>query len=123
HEKGGADAAAPRLDGQRRAKRREYLREYLRWLWPHRYAVVLVFVLALGVAGLEIIEPLFMRFMVDQVLLNTELDSVSRFTRLHLAGAVFLAVIIGSRLIGTVKDYRQRLLNVRVMLSLRRSLF
>jgi ATP-binding cassette subfamily B protein/subfamily B ATP-binding cassette protein MsbA len=36
---------------------------------------------------------------------------------------VFLAVIIASNLIGTLKDYRQRLLNVSVMLSLRRSLF
>src|SRR5262249_6026953 len=81
------------------------------------------FVLALFVAGLEMIEPLFMRFMIDRVLLNPELDSAARFSRLHLAGAVFLAVIIGSKLIGVVKDYRQRLLNVRVMLLLRRALF
>src|SRR5437879_5395478 len=48
-----------------RGKRREYLREYLRWLWPHRYAVGAVFVFALLVAGLEMIEPLFMRFIID----------------------------------------------------------
>src|SRR5207253_490502 len=34
----------------RRAKRRVYLRQYLGWLWPHRYAVATVFVLALLVA-------------------------------------------------------------------------
>src|SRR5437016_1166994 len=83
------DAAAPEAQRQRRGKRREYLREYLRWLWPHRYAVAAVFVLALGVAGLEMIEPLFMRFIVDRVLLNTELDSAARLAHLHLAGAVF----------------------------------
>ena len=33
------------------------------------------------------IEPLFMRFIIDRVLLNTELDPASRLTRLHLAGA------------------------------------
>ena len=32
-------------------------------------------------------------------------------------------MIVLSKLIGVLKDYRQRLLNVRVMLSLRRSLF
>jgi ATP-binding cassette, subfamily B, bacterial len=114
---------APEDQGQRRGKRREYLREYMARLWPHRYAVAAVFVLALLVAGLEMIEPLFMRFMIDRVLLNTELDTSSRLVRLNLAGAVFLCVIIGSKSIGILKDYRQRLLNVRVMLSLRRALF
>jgi ABC-type multidrug transport system fused ATPase/permease subunit len=36
---------------------------------------------------------------------------------------VFLAVVILSNLIDALKDYRQRLLNVRVMISLRHSLF
>jgi ATP-binding cassette subfamily B protein/subfamily B ATP-binding cassette protein MsbA len=117
----GESPSEPKV--QRRGKRREYLREYLRWLRPHRYAVAGVFVLALGVAGLEMIEPLFMRFIVDRVLLNAELDTASRLDRLNLAGGVFLAVIVLSKLIGVVKDYRQRLLNTRVMLALRRALF
>ncbi len=106
----------------RRGKRREYLREYLRWLWPHRYAVAAVFALALVVAGLEMVEPLFMRFIVDRVLL-TDLDTASRLARLHLAGATFLAVIVLSKSVGLLKDYNQRLLNTRVMLALRRALF
>jgi ATP-binding cassette subfamily B protein len=117
------DASARDTQLQPGGKRRQYLREYLRWLWPQRHAVGAVFVLALLVAGLEMIEPLFMRFIVDHVLLNTELDSASRLELLHLAGAVFLTVVVLSKLIGIVKDYRQRLLNTRVMLSLRRSLF
>src|SRR5207253_4844120 len=42
---------------------------------------------------------------------------------LNIAGAVFLAVVILSKLIGMLKDYRQRRLSTRVMLALRRSLF
>jgi ATP-binding cassette subfamily B protein len=64
-----------------------------------------------------------MRFIIDRVLLNQELDSASRLPRLNLVGAAFLGAIILSRLLQVMKDYRQRLLNVRVMLSLRRSLF
>src|SRR5262245_36439047 len=109
--------------GLRRGKRREYLREYLRWLWPYRFAVSGLFALALIAAGLEMIEPLFMRFIIDKVLLNNELQSASRLTQLHAAGALFLGVIVLSQAIGVIKDYRQRLLNVRVMLSLRKSLF
>src|SRR5262245_40253263 len=55
----------------RRSKRREFLREYLHWLRPHRYAFAAVFILALVVAGLQMIEPLFMRYIVDRVLLKT----------------------------------------------------
>ena len=69
------------------------------------------------------IEPLFMRFIIDRVLLNTGLDPATRLTRLHLTGAVFIGVILFSNLTRVLKDYRQRLLNARVMLSLRRALF
>ena len=79
--------------------------------------------LALSVAGLQMIEPLFMRFIIDRVLLNASLDTASRLTRLHLAGALFVGVVIASNVVSVLRDYRQRLLNTRVMLSLRRSLF
>src|SRR5258708_34059694 len=69
------------------------------------------------------IEPLFMRFIVDGVLLNTKLTPASRLNRLNMAGALFLAGIIASNLIVALRDYRQRQLNTRVMLALRRSLF
>jgi ATP-binding cassette subfamily B protein len=121
---GTAEAVAPAERGSlRRGKRREYLREYLRWLRPHRYALGAVFVLALFVAGLQMIEPLFMRFIIDRVLLNTGLDMSARLAALHLAGGAFVAVVVLSHLIGVLKDYRQRLLNVKVILSLRRSLY
>lgn len=112
-----ADTTAPK------AGRRQYLREYVRWLWPHRWKVGVVFLLALVSAGMEMVEPLFMRFIIDRVLLNPGLDTSARLPLLHLVGATFLAVVVVSKLIDVAKDYRQRLLNTRVMLSLRRTLF
>ena len=112
---GGKDA--------KKARRRRYVRGYVGWLRPHRGALAGVFALALVSAGLQMLEPLFMRYIVDQVLLATGLDAAARLSRLNLAGAVFLTAILLSGLVGAIKDYRQRLLNVRVMLSLRRSLF
>src|SRR5688500_1736552 len=47
-------------------RRREHLRAYLRWLRPHRGQAVGVFLLALVVAGMEMVDPLFMRFIVDR---------------------------------------------------------
>ena len=69
------------------------------------------------------IEPLFMRFIIDRVLLNETLDRATRLSQLHLAGAFFVAVIVVGNMMRVIKDYRQKLLNVSVMLSLRRSLF
>jgi ATP-binding cassette, subfamily B, bacterial len=118
------ESAAPEAPAARQGKRREYLREYVRWLWPHRYAVGVVGVLAILTAGLQMLEPLFMRYIIDRVLLNTDLaDTASRLSRLHFVGAAFLGAIVLSSLINVWKDYRQRLLNTRVMLSLRRALF
>ena len=124
----GERGAAPRPDDAPeprtgKAKRREYLRAYLAWLGPHRTPIAALFLLALVGAGLQMIEPLFMRFMIDRVLLSQSLDHAARVARLHLAGATFVAVVIISNLVQVTRDYRQRILNTRVMLSLRRSLF
>ena len=77
-------ARRPRRRAPAPAKRREYLRGYIAWLWPHRFAIVAFFAIALVAAGLEMLEPLFMRFIIDRVLLNTALDIPTRMSRLHL---------------------------------------
>ena len=107
----------------RASKRRDYLKDYLRWLWPERWAVAAVFLLAIAAAGLDMIEPLFMRFITDRVLLDTTAPTPDRLRLLNLAGGLFLAVITVSAGLNIARDYRQRLVNTRVMLSLRRSLF
>jgi ATP-binding cassette subfamily B protein/subfamily B ATP-binding cassette protein MsbA len=116
----GSEPEAPRPDA---GKRREYLRDYLAWLKPHRSGVVALFLLALLAAGLDMIEPLFLRFIVDRVLLNAEVDVAAKLVQLNLVGAVFVTVVIASNLAGAAKDFRQRLLNNKVILSLRRSLY
>ena len=118
-----ADGRLPKLRRKLPGKSREFLREYLRWLWPYRYAAAALLALALLGAGLQMVERLFMRYIVDRVLLTPGLDSAERFRRLNLAGILFVAVIIASNLVGAFKDYRQRLLNTRVMLALRQAMF
>ncbi len=118
---GAGDAEAK--TGMLRGKRKQYLREYLKWLLPYRYTLGGVFFLALLVAGGEMIEPLFMRFIIDRVLLNEALSGAEKLSRLHLTGATFLGVIISINLLRVTKDYRQRLLNTKVILGLRRALY
>jgi ATP-binding cassette subfamily B protein len=115
-------------DGKRRrwwrsSPHRKYLGAYLRWLKPHRRAVTVVFVLAVVTGGLEMISPLFMRYIIDRVLLVPGLDLATKLLRLNAAGLTFLAVTIVSNLADATKDYRQRLLNTRLMLTLRRAMY
>ena len=112
-----------RKPGSRASGRRQYVREYLTWLRPYRAAVGWFILLALAVAGLQMVEPLFLRNIVDHVLLDKTHDNAARLLRLNLTGALFVGVIIVSNLLSGLKDYRQRLLNTRVMLALRRALF
>ncbi len=115
------DGAPPAAD--ERASRRTHLRAYLRYLRPHGRAVRAILLFALVAAVLDMAEPLFLRFIVDRVLLDTGLELSARVVTLHLAGSAFLTVVVCAKLAAALKDYRQKLLNAAVMLSLRRALY
>jgi ATP-binding cassette subfamily B protein/subfamily B ATP-binding cassette protein MsbA len=106
-----------------RGDQRAYLRSYLAWLAPHRSRLVAVAALAMASAGLEMIEPLFLRFIVDNVLLKDSVARSDKFFLLNAAGGLFLLVVVASALVDVLRDYTQRVLNYKVMLSLRRALF
>jgi ATP-binding cassette, subfamily B, bacterial len=102
--------------------RGDYLRDYLRWLAPHRHRLLVVCLLALVSAAVQSVEPLFMRYIVDKVLL-ADVPKDDRIWRLNVAGAAFLSLVVFSAGVTVAKDYTQRILNVRVVLSLRRAIF
>lgn len=103
--------------------RRKYIGEYLRVLRPYRALLCGLLAIASTCTVLQMLEPLFMRFIVDRVLLNPRLDSVARVALLDLVACVFLVVSVSSILSGALRDYSQRLLNGRLMLGFRKSLF
>ena len=117
----GKDAATP--DQKDGSARKAHIRDYIRWLLPHRKAAAFVVVLAILGAGVEMIEPLFMRHIVDNVLLKDGLTTDARFRLLNISGLTFLSVVVLSKLLDVLKNYRQKMLNVQVMLSLRRALY
>ena len=112
----------PQPDVDKKRKRRGYLRQYTRQLWPHWRMVVLLSMLAVSVSALEMIQPLFARYIIDHVLLSEKVASDKLF-QLNVVGGIFLAVVILTRLIGVARSWNQRLLNMRVILTLRRVLF
>ena len=116
------DNRKPQPDLDRKRKRRGYLRLYVNQLWPHWKMVAALVFLAISVSVLEIIQPLFARHIIDQVLLS-DLAPSDRFFRLNVVGAMFLFVVLATRVLGVARAWNQRLLNVRVILTLRRALF
>src|SRR5207248_8760244 len=60
-------------------ERRRSLWKYLGWLRPHAPAVLAVLLLAAVNAGLETLPPLFMRYVIDKVLLAPGLETAARF--------------------------------------------
>ena len=106
------------------SERREYLRQYIAWIMRHWWPVLTLTLLSLVGAGLEMVQPLFLRYIMDRVLLAEGTITTSQKLRmLHGAGAAFLAVVVVNQLLNLWKNYRQRQLNVRVILALRRALF
>lgn len=105
-----------------KSRRRDYLKLYIARLWPHWKMVALLTVLAIAVAALEVCQPLFARYIIDQVLLR-ELSASEKFWRLNLVGGSFLAVVVLGKLLNIGREWNQQLLNVRVVLTLRRALF
>ena len=118
----GDDEATPRPAATLRA-RGPALRTYAAWLRPFAPAVAGFAVLALVAAGLQLVEPLFLRYIVDHVLLVPGLDPAARLARLHMVGAAFLCTIVVARVVNAAKDYRLRLVTVRLTLRIRRALF
>ena len=103
-------------------KRRGYLRLYAGRLWPHWRLVLVLILLAIVVSVLEIIQPLFARYIFDDVLLS-DLDPNDKFFQLNLVGGMFLGLVVLTVVLGIARSWNQRLLNVRVVLTLRRALF
>lgn len=111
-----------REDGGSAPRDSRRLSQYVRWMLPHWRTIALVFGLAVAAEALKMAEPLLMRFIVDHVLLEPARDASARLQRLNLMGAAFVGVVLLVQLITLLKDYRQRLMDVGVKVSLRRSL-
>ncbi len=104
-------------------QRKAYLRMYVRQLWPHWQSVVILLILSLTIAGLDVIQPLFVRHIIDRILMNADLPVSAKYGALNQVGFSFLAVIAVGQVMSVFRSYRQEQLNIRVILGLRRSLF
>lgn len=132
---GTGDAAAPSSNGQSdqtaktedqkpdKQKRRHLLRQYLRWLWPNRYGLLVLFVLAVFAALLDIVWPWAIKVIIDRVLLGANLDLAHRLRLLNVFGGLILGVLLVKQIVDSIRSYRTSVLNANVVFRLRRRLY
>src|SRR4051812_16307528 len=83
----GAPGAARAIEPQ---QRRKYMRDYARWLWPYRWALAGVFVIAVITTGLNMVWPLLIKRVID--LLPADLPADAKMRRLNMMGASIVTI-------------------------------
>ena len=124
-ERGGPSSPAeerkkPKLT---RGERRVYMRSYRAFLWPFKTTFVLVFALALVSAALSMAPPLATRYIIDDILPNTDMTVAEKWPAVvWLCGGVF-AILLLMQLLDTTRNYSMAVLNAKVIFRLRQRLF
>ncbi|MEZ6093041.1 MAG: ABC transporter ATP-binding protein [Pirellulaceae bacterium] len=108
---------------EKKRRRKKFMGLYFAELKKYRWSITLLIILSLVIAGLELLQPLFFRHIIDKILLNGSLDASGKLMRLNLIGAISIGIVFVSQALGIWKNYDQHLLNNKVILYLRRSLF
>ncbi len=99
------------------AARKEYLRQYRRWLRPFVPSIALIILLALATAGLSLLLPWATMYIID-VILPSRNASI-----LHLIGAVLLLTTLLQQGLDLLRNWNTIKLNARIVFRLRRRLY
>jgi ATP-binding cassette subfamily B protein/subfamily B ATP-binding cassette protein MsbA len=113
-----SDVQAPRANPE---DRRKYLRDYARWLWPYRWPLGAVFLMAIVAAGMDAIWPLAIRAAIN--LPGSSLSEDQKLRQLMLLGVGTCLLLLVKQAIETLRSYRTATLNAKVTFRLRGRLF
>ncbi len=104
-------------------KRKRYLREYGKWLWPFHGTIVAILLLALFSVAAGMVLPLVTKHIVDEILPNASLSAGAKLTRLLWVCGAMLALLLLTQVLDTIRWYMMALLNAKVIFRLRQRLF
>jgi ATP-binding cassette subfamily B protein/subfamily B ATP-binding cassette protein MsbA len=119
-----ADAASGARDaaGDAAPASRKYLRDYIHWLWPHRFALGGLLVLAVVATALDMVWPIAIKHVIDEVLV-ADTDASAKLRTLHRIGVAILALLLVKQLLESYRSYRTAVLNAKLIFRLRGRLF
>ncbi|MGA2499456.1 MAG: ABC transporter ATP-binding protein [Tepidisphaeraceae bacterium] len=105
------------------ARGKGYLREYRQWLWPHRWKLGTLTLLAIVIAGVDMLWPLVIRQVINGVLIDASEAWARRVWRLNLLGGLALGILIVKQALDSIQRYGVAVLDARLNLRLSRRLF
>ncbi|QNN20922.1 ABC transporter ATP-binding protein [Planctomycetales bacterium ZRK34] len=117
----GDRAAASR--GERRTKRRRYMRQYARWLRPFFGALAAIFTLAVFAALVNMVKPILTQQIIDRAVLADDLTMSQKLWRLNIMGGSMIAVILVVQLLDSWRNFRLVVMNLSIVHRLRQQLF
>jgi ATP-binding cassette subfamily B protein/subfamily B ATP-binding cassette protein MsbA len=117
------DASADTKARPDKAARKRYVRQYRAWLWPYRWSLLAIFVLALLTALLDMVWPLAIRQIMDRVLVEESMTRPQRVELLVRLGGLIIGVLVLKQVFETYRAWRTASLDARVTIRLRRRLF
>ncbi|MDB5319320.1 MAG: transporter transrane region [Phycisphaerales bacterium] len=120
---GGISAGSEKKARVDKATRQRYLREYRKWLWPYRWGLVAILLLALVTTGLDMVWPLAIRLIMDGVLVGNAATQGARTGELLRLGGLIIFVLLLKQALETIRSWRTASLDARVTIRLRRRLF
>jgi len=126
-----------------KTKRRHYLRQYIRWLWPYRGALGALLGLALLAAALDMIWPLAIQAIINMILgsqagasgsagrlqgwmshlIPASQSTSDRLRHLDILGAGIIVMLVSKQVIDSFRSYRTAVLNAKVVFRLRHRLY
>jgi ATP-binding cassette subfamily B protein/subfamily B ATP-binding cassette protein MsbA len=112
---------APEKPKREPEKRRRYLRDYRAWLWPYRWALGAIFVMALVTASLDMVWPVLLKRVVD--MLPRDLSYAEKARELRWFGLSIIAVLLVKQGLEALRSWRLTVLNARLVFTLRKRLF
>jgi len=93
------------------------MRRLLRYLRPHRRAVLVAFVALLAHSGLQLVQPLLTKIAIDDYIATGDLDGVATI------GLVFLLVLVLSFGFEYLETWTMQMTGQRIMYDLRLEIF
>jgi ATP-binding cassette, subfamily B, bacterial len=106
---------------KRKGFKSQYLRDYVRWLWPYRWPLAGVLVLALIAAAMDMVWPIAIKFVID--ILAAAGSAAEKLSRLNRISIAVLGLLVVKQIIDTFRGYRTTALNAKVIFKLRKRLF
>ena len=104
-------------------QRRRYLREYVQWLWPQRFALGGVLAMAVISIAIDLCWPLISKHIIDDIVLVDHLASADRLHQLAVFGGCMGALFLLNAVIGMRRNLLLARINALLAFALRRRLF